>query len=146
MQNKELGIKYFNETWDLMDNPDRTPDQDCEMIHKAHASCFHWMLSSFCAPVNIARGEWQVSRVYSLLQMGESALYHAERSLSACSDNGISGLDLAFAFEAEARAYSTLNRFDKCADNLEKAAAQAQTLDAEDRDYILSELKTIKTH
>jgi hypothetical protein len=34
---KEAG-KLLNGAWDLIDLPKRTPEQDAEMLHKAHAS------------------------------------------------------------------------------------------------------------
>ena len=35
------------------------------MIHAAHASRYHW--SQVGTKANLARGEWQVSRVYTVL-------------------------------------------------------------------------------
>lgn len=55
-------------------------------------------------PVNLARGEWQVSRVYAVLGRAEPALHHARRCLEICEAHGIGDFDLAFAYEALARA------------------------------------------
>jgi len=41
------------------------------MIHAAHASRFHW--GEIGKPINLGRGEWQISRVYSVLNRPESA-------------------------------------------------------------------------
>jgi len=72
------------------------------MIHAAHASRYHW--GKIGAPVNFARGEWQISRVYSILKRFEAALYHAQRCLEICKGNKIGDFDLAYAYEALARA------------------------------------------
>ena len=47
------------------------------MIHAAHASRYHW--GEVGDDVNLARGEWQCSRVYAVLGRGEPALWHARR-------------------------------------------------------------------
>ena len=39
---------------------------------------------------NLARGEWQVSRVYVLLGRAETAIWHARRCLEHCEEAGIS--------------------------------------------------------
>ena len=49
---KQFGIDLFNATWDLMDKPVRTIEEDDEMIHGAHASRYHW--GKVGAPVNLA--------------------------------------------------------------------------------------------
>jgi hypothetical protein len=79
---RQLAVDLFNHVWTLMDLPSRTPAQDAEMIHAAHASRHHWGVIG--EPVNWARGEWQVSRVYCVLGRGEPALYHAGRCLELC--------------------------------------------------------------
>lgn len=72
------------------------------MLHAAHSSRYHW--GEVGTAVNLARGEWQVSRVYSVLGRAEPALFHARRCLEICEENGIGDFDLAFAYEALARA------------------------------------------
>ncbi|WNB92183.1 hypothetical protein [Bacillus sp. NEB1478] len=66
----------------MIEKENRTKEEDPEMIHTAHASRFHWGIAG--SPLNLARGEWQISRVYSILDMGDSALLHAEHSLDLC--------------------------------------------------------------
>ena len=94
----------FNYTWQLLDKPERSRDEDDRMIHAAHASRFHW--GEVGSPVNWARGEWQISRVYTVLKRPEPALYHAQRCLDLCQVNHIGDFDVAYAYEALARAYA----------------------------------------
>ena len=94
----------FNYTWQLLDKPERSRDEDDRMIHAAHASRFHW--GEVGTPVNWARGEWQISRVYTVLKRPEPALYHAQRCLDLCQVNHIGDFDVAYAYEALARAYA----------------------------------------
>lgn len=68
----------------------------------AHASLHHWRVAG--GAVEEARGEGLVSRVYAVLGRGEPAAYHARRSHEICEREGIGGFDLAYAYEALARA------------------------------------------
>ena len=104
--NLDLAKTLFNETWDLIDKVPRTDEETITMLHKAHASCLLWREAN--SPLNNARGEWQVSRVYSILGEGRLALLHGKRSLALCLDNEIGDFDLAFGYEALARAYRAL--------------------------------------
>jgi hypothetical protein len=94
----------FNYTWTLLEQEERTGREDDLMVHAAHASRFHW--EAIGAPVNHARGEWQLSRVYAVLGRAEPALHHARRCLETCERHGIADFDLAYAYEAMARAHA----------------------------------------
>ncbi len=142
-EHKKLGIDLFNATWDLIDRNDRTPAQNLEMIHAAHASAYHWIKAGGTA-LNQARSQWQISRVYAILGMGNPALFHAERSLSLCTDNGIGGFDLAFGYEAVARAHWVLGRSAETEENKAAALAACEAVtDADDRTYVQKEINSI---
>jgi hypothetical protein len=139
---EKLAKNLFNLTWSLLDKGDRTEDDDLKMIHAAHASRHHW--GEIGEPLQFERGEWQISRVYSVLGRSEPALFHAEKCLKICEENGIADFDIAFAYEAMARAYAlagdeaNLGKYlamaKKAADNIE---------DKGNKDYFLGELKSI---
>jgi hypothetical protein len=99
---RKIAVDLFNHVWDLMLKPDRTQDEDDEMLHAAHASRYHW--GAIGKPENRARGEWQVSRAYTVLGRGGAALYHANRCLEICEKYGIGDWDRAYAYEALSRA------------------------------------------
>lgn len=99
---KKFAIQTFNQTWDLIDKPERSQEEIDRMINTAHASRYHWEIAG--EPVNIARGEWQISRVYAILQRTEPCLYHASRCLQVTLESDLKDFDLAFAYEAMARA------------------------------------------
>ncbi len=139
---REEAVKCFNATWDLIDKSDRTHEDDVNMIHMAHASRYHW--GQVGTPLEFTRGEWQVSRVYSLLGMGASALFHAKEALKLCLDNSIGDLDLAFGYEAVARAHSVLGNHDDKATFIEKAKEAARAIAEEgNRKYVESEVSAI---
>lgn len=104
--NLNLAKALFNETWDLIDKKNRTEAETIAMLHKAHTSCYLWREAKNA--LNNARGEWQVSRVYSVIGEGRLALLHGAFSLALCLDNNIRDFDLAFGYEAIARAYKVL--------------------------------------
>jgi hypothetical protein len=99
---RALGVALYNHVWTLLRTPDRTPAQTDEMIHAAHASRHHWAAVGTSA--NLARGEWQCSRVYAVLGRGEPALWHAQRCVAILEEDGIGDWDIAAAYEAMARA------------------------------------------
>lgn len=108
----------------------------------AHASRYCW--GEIGTPLEWSRGEWQISRVYSLAKMGDSALYHGMHALRYCLDNDIGDFDLAFAYEAIARAYSVLGKVTEKQMYIEKAREAAKNIkELENRDYLISELGTI---
>ena len=103
------------------------------MLHMAHASRFHWGEAPECKPENLARGEWQVSRVYAVLGRAEPATWHAGRCLEHCEANGIGDWDLAYAYEALARAHALVGS-PEAADWKAKARAAGDAIaGAEDR-------------
>lgn len=139
---KKMARDCFNGTWELIDKQDRTTEDIRMMIHKAHTSVYHWHLVG--EAVHQARGEWQVSRVYALAGMGESALYHSENSLRICLENGIGDFDLAFGYEAMARALKLKGDLDAAEKHIKLAEKVSLEIEKEeDRTYFLSELATI---
>ena len=81
---RKFAVNCFNGTWDLIEKKDRTPEDDTDMIHMAHASRYHW--GQIGTPLNFARGDWQISRVYAILGQGENALTYAKSSLHHCKE------------------------------------------------------------
>ena len=113
------------------------------MLHAAHASRLHWELSG-CEPLNLARGEWQVSRVYAVLGRGEPALHHGWRCKEICERQGIGDFDLAFAYEAVARACAVIGTPGPRDQFLASAREAAGTIARkEDRARVLKDLASI---
>lgn len=145
LDHRAIGVDLFNRVWELMDKQDRTVEDDDAMLHMAHASAHHWRAEGTGATAeNLARSEWQVSRVYAVLGRGEPAGYHARRCLEICQANGIGDWDLAFAYEALARAASVAGD-SVAADNWAAAARRvaADIAEDEDREAVLSDLASI---
>jgi hypothetical protein len=138
-EQRKLAAKLFNHVWTLMEQPGRSLEEDDEMIHAAHASTYHWGVVGRAE--NRARGEWQVSRVYTVLGRGEPAVAHAQRCLEICEQHGIADWDLAYAYEALARAHKTarhpteVKKFKKLARNAGDRIAKAEERKHFEEDY-----------
>lgn len=140
---KKMAASLFNLTWDLMDKTDRTPAEDDKMVHAAHASRYHW--GEIGTPLEFERGEWQISRVYAVLNRPEPALYHARRCLEICQRNDIGDFDIAFAYEAMARAHALTGNAAEVQKYLGLARAAGEAIEEEsNRNYFFGELETIR--
>ncbi len=142
LDHRALGAALFNRTWEWMEQEGRSPADDDTMIHTAHASRYHW--TQVGTPANFARGEWLCSRVYAVLHRGEPSVHHAQRTLAICVENGIGDWDLAFAYEALARAHAVAGDAESARVCTEQAlAAAAEIVDPEDRALVLADLESI---
>jgi len=139
---RSIAVELFNQVWQLLERDDRSSDEDAEMVHMAHASLLHWLHVG--GEVEAARGEWQCSRVYAVVERGEPALWHARRVLEICERARIADFDLAFAYEALARAHAVRGEADRARDFAERTLKAADDVaDADDRELVLSDLATI---
>jgi hypothetical protein len=95
-------------------------------------------------PANLARSEWQCSRVYAVLRRAEPCLHHAQRSLDICTENGLVNFDLAFAYEALARGNAIAGDAEQAHAYTEKALAATEDIsEDDDRALVLADLETI---
>jgi hypothetical protein len=78
------------------------------MIHSAHASRYHWQTVGDAS--NKAIGEWQISRVYTVLTLIDPAHYHAKLCLEICATHSLGPFLKGCAHEAMARALCARGR------------------------------------
>mgnify|MGYP006883057269 CR=1 FL=1 len=141
---KKTAIDSFNAVWGLIDKKDRSSSDDLEMISLAHKSLHYWIQAGGTI-LNIVRGEWMISHVYSVLGIGEAALYHAKTCFEETLDNEIKDFDAVFAFEAMAFAYKVLNNIELKDQYLKEAYELVDHVEKkEDKDYCLSQLDLLK--
>jgi hypothetical protein len=134
---RALAVELFNRTWALLDQHERTSVDVAEMIHSAHASCALW--AQVGMPANVARGEWQCTRVYATLGRPEPALWHARRclELAEAGGEGFEDWDLPSARQAMAHAQLAAGELEEAkrwAALAQQAAAKIE--DPEDREHI----------
>ena len=109
-----MGIEMNNQTWNLLDKDGRNEQEDIRMLNFAKASLYHWRKSSNFELVNEQRGQWLISHVYAVLGEGKEALSYAQETLRLTEENGFKDFDLAYGFEAMARAHAALGNKEKC--------------------------------
>ncbi len=141
-QHEQCARALFNFTWTLLEKAQRTKDETDQMIGAAHASLLHWRHAG--RPVNFVRGHWQVSRAYAVAGRGWPAVHHAQRCLSICREEGIGGFDLAFAYEALARAHAVAGEAGETRRYLDLAReAGGKIEDPEEAEHFFEDLHTI---
>src|SRR5258706_3821484 len=101
-------------TWKLLENPDRSEEDNELMLHAVHGSYYHWLQAGTKA--NEQRGEWMLCRVYAFLNMPERAMHYAKRCETVTNEfpKEMEDFDFAYADEALARAHA-------CSGNKEEA-------------------------
>ena len=145
-EHRRLGAELFNSTWELVEREHRTPDEDDEMVHRAHASAYHWLHAAGVTAANRARSHWLCSHAHSLAGRPESALHHAERcrELVQGSPGEMQDFDLPGAYEALARAHAVAGDSAEARRFLELGRAEtAKIADPEDREHLESQFAEI---
>ena len=139
-----FAAECFNRAWDLIDKLDRTPEEDEDMIRLNQASLYHWSQREDCTNRNLSVGYWQASRIYALLGQADNARRYGALCLRYSQDED--AFYLGYAYEALARAESVAGQGEKAARYLQDAHGQlAQISDAEERELLEKDLKTIGT-
>ncbi len=131
---KKFAIELNNLVWDLLGKTDRTKEEDERMIHAAHASCYHW--GEIGEPINLQRGEWMISHVYAILNRQEPALYHAKECMELTEKHKFVDFDLAYAYEAMARAYAATGEKSECEKYMGLAKEAGEKIEGEENKKI----------
>lgn len=138
---KKFAVDLNNLTWNLLGKADRTPEEDENMIHAAHASLFHWGVVG--KPVNLQRGQWLVSHVYAVLNRAEPALHHAKQCMRLTEEQKLGDFDLAYAHEAMARAHAAAGNKSECEKYVQLAQEAGEKIkEKEDRDLFFNDFET----
>jgi hypothetical protein len=142
---KYFSAHCFNKAWELMDKPDRTPEEDEQMIRLSLASHWHWTQRKDCNATNTSVAHWQTSRIYAILEMAGDARRYGQLALDACESKDILPFCRGYAYEALARAESVGGNTVKMKGYIEKAREAAETIpDPDTKKRLLEDLATIK--
>ena len=142
-RHRKIGADLFNYTWSLLDQKERSEEENDEMVHAAHASRYHWGHAGTALQVSI--GEWQISRVYATLGRAEPALHHAKRCLAITRRRRLGRFYLAYAYEGMARAAAVAKQSRARNRYLREARRVGATIrDRDDRRMLLEDLDTIR--
>jgi hypothetical protein len=135
---RSQGIECNNSTWEMIE-AERTPENDEEMLRRAYASTYHWARAVRRVPANEARGAWLLAKVQLLVGQPELSLRYADRCMTICQEHGLADFDLAYAYEARARALKALGD-DEAAGQAWEMAKSVPIADAEDRAILDADL------
>jgi len=138
---KKFAADCFNKIWTLFEKTNRTQDENELMIHLAHTSLYHWLQVG--TPVNEQRGEWMLARVYTVLGDYFKSLHHAKRCLALTEKHQLKDFDLAYGYEAMARAYALNQMPVECKKYLKLARkAGTRIANKEDREVFMNDLSS----
>ncbi len=127
--------------WELLQKTERSKVEEELMVHAAHASCYHWLIAG--TGLHHQRAEWLIAHVHTELGQTDSALRHALRCLDLTREFAdlMKDFDLAYAYEAVARANALAGNRDEAARCLQLARESGQAIgDAEDKRTFLGDL------
>ena len=140
---RQFAKELFNGVWDLLEKPDRTKEDDLQMIRMAHASRYHW--GEIGTPLEFARGDWQIGRVYAVLGFGVMSYKYAKSCLDLCVKHDLGDFDLAFAYEGLARACAVSGDIAKGGGYISLAKTAGEEIkEDDDREYFFRELKKVE--
>lgn len=140
---KLMAPALFNKTWDYLDKPERSLDDQMIMLASAFASWYHW--KQIGGSIEDERGLWLIAKVLYVLNKHHDALVYAIKCLDICNENNITGFDLAFAYEMMARILLSLNKNEDARKYYKQAKDTGEVIkDTNDREYFFSQLEDLK--
>jgi ribosomal-protein-alanine N-acetyltransferase len=140
---KYFAADCFNKAWDLIEKPERTPEEDRLMVALNQASIFHWLNRADCTSENLSIGFWQASRIQALLGRADEARHQAETCLGY--SHALEPFYMGYAYEALARAELMAGNSAKAQEHLR--CAQRHAAGVENRDHqamLLKDLDSLK--
>jgi hypothetical protein len=132
----------FNQAWDLIEKPDRTPEDNSAMLSATFASRYHWEVVG--TDENRVVGDWQIAHIASLLGMADLSLSYAKSALNRAVEKGFEGWRLASCHEGMARAHA-------CSGNVQERNRHIKTAkilldrvdDPGERNLVMSQLESV---
>jgi hypothetical protein len=139
-----FSAECFNRAWELIDQTERTPEEDETMLQLAYASLWHWSQRPECTDRQRSVGYWQLARIYALLGQAEPARRYARLSLEAARRGELKPFFWGYAWEALARAETVAGNRAEADHSLKQALACAQQVEREeDRRLLLADLERL---
>jgi hypothetical protein len=133
----------FNKAWELIEKPDRTAEEDEQMIRLNQASIWHWTQREDCANMNMSIGYWQASRIHAILGHAGEARRYGQLCLQYSQQEA--PFLLAYAYEALARAEQLAGNESLVKQYHTEAIRLAEAVtDPEDKQFLLNDLNTLK--
>jgi hypothetical protein len=142
---RHFSTMCFNAAWEVMERPDRSPDDNQEMIRLAFASLWHWSQRQDVKPRHFAVGYWQIARIFALLGMADASERYARHSLEQAEGYAVGHFYRGYAHEALARAALVRGDRQGARAYLAEALAAAEMIaDKDERQLLLQDLAQIQ--
>jgi hypothetical protein len=139
---RQWAIDLFNLVWTLLETPNRTAADSERMLHAAHASRYHSGVVG--TGKQWAIGEWQISRVYAVLNRAEPAWHHGQRALELAQEHAIGPFYVGYGYEALARAHAVAGNRAESQRFLDLARKQLPAVtDEEERKMLADDLAAV---
>ena len=136
--------KMFNQSWEYIDQAERTPADEEAMLELAMASLAHWKGRDDCTALNLSIGCWQVSRVFALAGEPGLAARYARRCLEHSQE--LEPFYQGYAHEALARAAQVVGDTAAAKEHLAQAYSLAAAVaDPEERQQLLDDLDSLSS-
>lgn len=129
-----FAVEYNNAVWNLLERSDRSDEENEQMIHSAHASLIHWL--EVGGPINALRAYYLLTNAYAAAGDGPSAVRYGERSMAMKEESpeGLADWDIAFIYDAVARAHAAAGNPDRARELRDLAQEAGEAIaDEEDR-------------
>ena len=137
-----MAKELFNQTWDLLDRTNRTPEEDLRMLGSALGSWAMWRRAG--EPKNHAISDWQVSRVFAVLEEPGWAHRYAVAGLDLCREHNLGPFLQGYAWESVARAAHLSGDHESAAEAVAAARVAADLVeDPDDRQLMIDDLEDL---
>lgn len=107
MENEDgrtLATRLFNRCWALLEQAERSEDDDVELLTSAFSSRFHWLITG--APEQWIISDWMVARAAGAVGEADLSLTFAKRANGAAREGETPDWLVASTAEGVARAYA----------------------------------------
>jgi hypothetical protein len=99
---RRFAVEMNNRAWAIVDNAGRTPEEEEEMLHAAHAAAVHW--SRVGTERNKAAADMLLGQAHSVVGNGALAMRYAKRSHGYITSHESPDWEIAFAHAVLANA------------------------------------------
>jgi hypothetical protein len=142
-ESRRLAVGYFNGAWELIDLPNRTAEQERDMLTLTFAARQHW-IEAGGTPENLAIADWQVAHAASKAGFADLALAFARSAVAIAEANDVPTWLKASTHEALARAHASAGEIDGYTYEADLARSLLDKVaDSEDRTIIESQLASV---
>ena len=139
---RRLASQANNRAWALAEALHRSPEEDEEMLHAAHAAIYFWNIIG--KPSNHAHAAQLLAHVCALLKLPQQAAHYLSKSLPYFMQNDCSPSEVAFAHAVAANvAYAVGDPESHAMHYSQAQAAIAHVSNAEERKIFEATLRVI---